>query len=145
MVFSVFWVKGYFTVCEQGRPCGTSVFGEAWFRTLYLPILGSTSGIGKFPAERGKPNCMTHSIGRCYACPHLGCIFMTSDLCGGVLFMLFILWQSQWGHLERMRVLDSGIPQGEFQPQHLFVVEALDLSLYVHGPHLPCRVFGGLN
>lgn len=145
VVSTTFWEKGYFWVCEWGGTCGAPDFWEAWLRTLSLPVFGSTFGMGQFPAERRKPNCMASLIGSCYSCPHLGCISMTSYLCGVFWFMLFILWQSQWGHLEKNEGIGVWQSSGWVPAPAPPCCEALDLSLYVPDLHLPCEVFGGLN
>lgn len=138
MVSTVFREKGYFWVCKWRRLCRAPVSWEVWLRILSLQIFGSTFGMGKFLSERRKLICIASLIGCCCSCPHLRC-FHDIWIMRGVLCMLFILWQSQWGHLEKNKGIGVWWSSGWGPALGLGPVTFTFLTL------IYLSVFGGLN
>lgn len=128
MVSTVFREKGYFWVCEWRRLCRAPVSWEVWLRILSLPIFGSTFEMGKFLSESRKLICIASLIG--------SLLFMSTSqmfpwhlIYVGCLCMLFILWQSQWGPLEKNKGIGVWWSSGWGPAPAPICCEALGLSL----------------
>lgn len=102
--------------------------------------------MGNFPGAGRKPRTVWQMWQEVPIHVHIVDAFpWQSNLCGVLFFSCYsFCWQSKWGHLERI----GGI--GVWQSSRwisaiCYLIQALNVLLYVPNPHLPCRVLGGFN
>ena len=136
------------SLCVKGnllgnRLYGVTVLGEAWFRTLYLPIFGATFGMGNFPAERR--SLTVWQVWQEVAIIHIRDAFQW-HLVDMECFVYAVDFAPEsmgssgknWGHWN-LAVLGVNFSSS------IYFLQALDILFYVPNPHISCRVLGGFS